>query len=191
MSILSKKQLILDASLHLFIKQGISETSTASIAEYAGVANGTLFHHFKNKKQLVEALYFSLKQDLVNDLGLGKKIENTHDAYTVWRDVVYWGIEQSDKFGFFSLYYASQYIDEKFRENALSSIFSFLSDYIEQQKDSGLFIPAPTDLVAQHIQQNILNAVTYISQRTVMTSNEIEMVIDASFELCFFGALRR
>ena len=50
MSKIDKKQAILDTALTLFVSQGFYATSTASIAKTAGVATGTLFHHFASKK---------------------------------------------------------------------------------------------------------------------------------------------
>lgn len=45
-----KRQAILETALRLFVDQGFHGTSTASIAKQAGVATGTLFHHFPTKK---------------------------------------------------------------------------------------------------------------------------------------------
>ena len=47
-----KKQAILHSALQLFVNKGFNATSTASIAKAAGVATGTLFHHFPTKNLL-------------------------------------------------------------------------------------------------------------------------------------------
>ena len=54
-----KRDKILQAALELFAEQGFRGTSTAQIAKHAGVATGTLFHHFESK----EALYLELLSD--------------------------------------------------------------------------------------------------------------------------------
>ena len=54
---MNKKERILESSLRLFVAQGIDATSTASIAEDAGVATGLLFHHFGNKETLIKHLF--------------------------------------------------------------------------------------------------------------------------------------
>ena len=59
-----KKQAILDSALQLFVKKGFNATSTASIAKAAGVATGTLFHHFPTKKDIMSQLFLSIKQPL-------------------------------------------------------------------------------------------------------------------------------
>lgn len=44
---------ILKAALKLFAKQGYDGTTTRDLAEKAGVAEGTLFRHFTNKKAIL------------------------------------------------------------------------------------------------------------------------------------------
>lgn len=44
---------ILKAALKLFAKQGYDGTTTRDLAERAGVAEGTLFRHFSNKKAIL------------------------------------------------------------------------------------------------------------------------------------------
>jgi len=50
---MTKKSAILLAATELFAENGYDGTSTAQIAERAGVAHGTLFHHFGNKENLL------------------------------------------------------------------------------------------------------------------------------------------
>jgi len=47
---MNKKEAILQAATVLFSKNGFKETSTADLAKMIGVAEGTVFYHFKNKK---------------------------------------------------------------------------------------------------------------------------------------------
>jgi AcrR family transcriptional regulator len=54
-----KKQQIMNAALKLFVENGFHGTSTAEIAKTAGVATGTLFHHFKTKQELINNQHFS------------------------------------------------------------------------------------------------------------------------------------
>ena len=53
-----KRRQILDAALALCAEDGLQGAATARIAKAAGVANGTLFHHFPSKKVLIQCLYF-------------------------------------------------------------------------------------------------------------------------------------
>jgi AcrR family transcriptional regulator len=53
---IATRRTILGAALQLFTTRGFHDTSTALIAREAGVATGTLFHHFASKAELVDAL---------------------------------------------------------------------------------------------------------------------------------------
>ena len=63
MAKISKKESILETALELFATQGVAKTSTSQITKAAGVAEGTLYVHFKNKQALVDALYVSVKKN--------------------------------------------------------------------------------------------------------------------------------
>ena len=51
-----KKENILEVALNLFAKDGYEGTSTSKIAKDAGVSEGLIFKHFKNKEGLLKAL---------------------------------------------------------------------------------------------------------------------------------------
>lgn len=48
-----KQQRIVDAAIEIFAEKGYSGTSTNEIAKKAGVAEGTIFKHYKTKKDLL------------------------------------------------------------------------------------------------------------------------------------------
>ncbi len=51
-----KKEKILQAALELFAEEGFKPTSTSKIAKKAGVSEGLIFRHFRNKDGLLEAI---------------------------------------------------------------------------------------------------------------------------------------
>jgi AcrR family transcriptional regulator len=54
---LSEKQIkILEAAIEMFAEKGYAATSTSEIAKKAGVAEGTIFRHYKTKKDLLLAI---------------------------------------------------------------------------------------------------------------------------------------
>lgn len=50
---MTKKDAIIEAATRLFAAKGFHETSTAEVAKEAGVAQGTLFYHFKSKEGIM------------------------------------------------------------------------------------------------------------------------------------------
>ena len=59
-----KQDNILSAALELFANEGFNATSTNQIAKKAGVSEGLIFKHFKNKKGLLDALYAQVEGKL-------------------------------------------------------------------------------------------------------------------------------
>ncbi len=51
-----KRERLLAAARNLFGERGYAATTTAALAREAGVAEGTVFHHFANKRALLEAV---------------------------------------------------------------------------------------------------------------------------------------
>ena len=51
-----KRERLLEAARSLFAERGYAATTTAQLAREAGVAEGTVFHHFASKRALLEAV---------------------------------------------------------------------------------------------------------------------------------------
>lgn len=59
---------ILAAAQRLFARQGFEKTTTRQLAEAAGIAEGTLFRHFENKKAILVAVVTQGWSELLTDL---------------------------------------------------------------------------------------------------------------------------
>ena len=59
-----KKEGILHTALELFSKEGYNVVSTSRIAAKAGVSEGLIFRHFKNKKGLLDAIVADAESSL-------------------------------------------------------------------------------------------------------------------------------
>ena len=51
-----KQENILNAALKLFATEGYASTSTSKVAKEAGVSEGLIFRHFKNKEGLLNVI---------------------------------------------------------------------------------------------------------------------------------------
>lgn len=60
-----RQKKVLQASLELFASQGFEATTSAQIAEKAGVAVGSVYHHFPNKQALLTAVLAPLFQGML------------------------------------------------------------------------------------------------------------------------------
>jgi AcrR family transcriptional regulator len=54
---LNRKDLIIDTASQLFLKQGYEATSVRQIADAVGVTEAALYYHFKDKRELLQAVF--------------------------------------------------------------------------------------------------------------------------------------
>lgn len=57
MSALATREKLRSAALTLFVEQGVTETTTRDLALRAGIAEGTIYRHYKSKDDLVRDLF--------------------------------------------------------------------------------------------------------------------------------------
>lgn len=78
----NREQEILDAAIRIFSEKGYNAATTSEISREAGIAEGTLFRYFKNKKALLSRIVLisskTIGQNVITKR-LGKLIEKNKD----------------------------------------------------------------------------------------------------------------
>lgn len=74
---LKTREAILDAAVQVFSVRGVSRTTLANIAKEAGVTRGAIYWHFKNKEDLLNALW---EQLLLPFEPINQAIENPNET---------------------------------------------------------------------------------------------------------------
>jgi AcrR family transcriptional regulator len=117
-----KKENILNAALTLFAKEGFSGTSTSKIAKAAGVSEGLIFRHFKNKDGLLEAILLSgeermkaLLGNIIFESDPITVLENTFNLYLAL-------IENEDEANFWKLQYKIKWEVEVYSEHKMEPL---------------------------------------------------------------------
>ncbi|PTN32056.1 TetR/AcrR family transcriptional regulator [Desulfonatronum sp. SC1] len=59
---------ILNAASKLFAERGFKDTSIADLSKLSGAAEGTIFHHFKNKEGILIELLIKVKKDILREV---------------------------------------------------------------------------------------------------------------------------
>jgi len=62
---MTKKEMILEAATKFFASQGFADTSTAELAKATGVAEGTIFYHFKSKEVLLLEVLRRVRREVI------------------------------------------------------------------------------------------------------------------------------
>lgn len=188
METLTKKQTIMNTALTLFVSQGFYATSTASIAKQAGVATGTLFHHFPSKEALMIQLFLDTKHEFADHLRqrLVQSNDLRSDVKQLWFSAIDWGIDNPEKQSFFQQYSMSPCIDIEIREEAMTSILGFLAKMLEIGKQQGLLADYPQALMLESCHGQYLAASRFFIDHPELWKDEKHR--EASFSL-FWQAL--
>jgi AcrR family transcriptional regulator len=128
----NKKQQLLDTALTLFVNQGIYATSTASIAKTAGVANGTLFHHFSSKDVLVLELYKNIKRDFslqITPFELDAT-ELKQQTKLIWQQAIDWALANAQQQQFCLLVMQYQPLSAQIKAQVFDEEFGFLKQIL-------------------------------------------------------------
>jgi AcrR family transcriptional regulator len=82
---MSKKDNILQTATRLFSEKGYRNTSIAELAKITGVAEGTIFYHFKTKEELYLAILENIRETLVREFAGFSRKRNLHPAWRCWK----------------------------------------------------------------------------------------------------------
>ncbi|MFT5705000.1 MAG: AcrR family transcriptional regulator [Shewanella sp.] len=183
-----KKQAVLDTALTLFVSQGFYATSTASIAKKAGVATGTLFHHFPSKNELMNHLFLSIKQEFADSIiaSISDSGDLKQDGEHLWYSAIQWAMDNPLKQEFFQQYSMSPSIAIKVREQAMNSILSFIGTLMLQGQAQGLFASYPLPMMQDNCHGQYLAATRYFLDNPEKW--QVESYKQASFSM-FWNAM--
>jgi len=145
---MTRKENILHVATKLFSEKGYRNTAISELAKITGVAEGTIFYHFKTKEGLFLAILDNIRQTLIGEFE-GFFREKTFDS----------GLEMLEGSIFFYLYlvgtreelflilhrydaYELAQVNPVFRRN-FSAIYNFILDTLEKaillgQKDGSI-----------------------------------------------------
>ncbi len=159
---MDKRQQIFDSALKLFVECGFHGTPTSRIAKEAGISNGTLFHYFGAKEDLIKELYIAVKEELNKHLRSKMKAGDTVEKKfkTVYVHSVYWGLQNPEKFHYIQQIHFSPHIaqipNKLLHEQMLDHI-----ELIEQAKERHIIKNLPTDMVFTLAMSNITGIYNY------------------------------
>ncbi|HEV7886969.1 MAG TPA: TetR/AcrR family transcriptional regulator [Acidimicrobiales bacterium] len=77
------RRALVAAARSLFAEHGFADTPTEAVVQTAGVTRGALYHHFRDKAALFQAVYEELEQELVAKVEAG--VDGLRDPLTVLR----------------------------------------------------------------------------------------------------------
>jgi len=163
---MSRKDDILDAAVILFAENGYFATPTSAVAKKAGVAEGLIFHHFKNKTGILTYIFTELSEVYIREIEvLIKEAASGLDALlAAVRFHFEFAESKSTEFkvlmrDFPSEFTASDSEDGKIFTGQMTLIFNQIKKCIERGRKDGSIRDVPVEETA-YIIRGILNGVS-------------------------------
>lgn len=152
----TKKLLILDATLTLAMETGIDGLSTLNVANQAGVAKATLFHHFKTKAELIDAVYLAIKSDF--DFFAAPADEDiNHQFEYMWRHSLSWALDNAEKLAFLNMYYIAKSVPNEQRVAAKKESIAGLYERVQVAQTHNNIPNESTEVLTEAIYAHFMS----------------------------------
>lgn len=174
---------MLAAALRLFVENGFHGTPTSRIAKEAGVANGTLFHYYSTKEDLIISLYIDIKKRMGEYIetkaALAKDpVERFRIQFT---EVILWSMDNKDEF-----YYIQQFHSSPFASllspDVIKEQVSKSCDEIEEAIKNKIFKKRNTDLILSLMSSHVYGISQYLN-KSKLNDKEQQKIIDDGFDM--------
>lgn len=174
---------IFNATLSLTGKVGIAGLQMSSIAKEASIATGTLYLYFKNKKELLNALYHKLQKEsapaLIDEIS---HLPIDIQLYKMWKIALERLVANNLRIVFLEQFLISPYVSEANRK--LDTRFKdYLRKLLDKGKKEGLIKDKDSNMCISLIIGYLRNYSSYLVNEKdgILT----EKIIDQSFSLCW------
>lgn len=180
---MDKEKEILAAALKLFVEFGFHGTPTSKIAKEAGVANGTLFHYFKTKEDLIVGLYIRIKENLNGYLLSKVDDERSLEVRmrTIYEESIQWALIHRDEFYFIQQFHFSPHLAKVSAEDIERQTrlhISLLSEGVESE----IFKSLPVALIGTLLASQLYGVHQYLVSNDLAMAKQKE-VIEETFVL--------
>jgi AcrR family transcriptional regulator len=180
---LDKKEEILKTALKLFVEFGFHATPTSKIAKETGVANGTLFHYFKTKEELILFLYSQTKTRLIEYLYTNASKDESLELIlkSIYTNTIEWAQENKAEFYFIQQFSTSPFYGLISPEEITKQAKPHL-DFLRDGIKAAVIKPMPVDLLNTLINSHIAGINQYLSSQEFSTAKQ-KKIINESFQL--------
>ncbi|MBM7585178.1 AcrR family transcriptional regulator [Bacillus pakistanensis] len=163
-SLTEKQKKILESAIEIFAEKGYSATSTNEIAKKAGVAEGTIFRHYKTKKDLLLSIVAPTMAKLVAPFvikDLNKVLDTKYETYEAFLKALILNRQAFLKENMAAFRILIQEIPfhpelkEQFKEHIANKLFERVQRIIEHYQELGQVISMPSQAVLRFTLSSI------------------------------------
>jgi AcrR family transcriptional regulator len=145
-----KRTDILNAALYLFSENGFHGTPMTLLAKKANVGMGTIYRYFKNKEEVINALYKELKGQINRAIreNLSSKETPVREQFiTIFKSLLEFYIQHPQKFKFIEQYSYSPFITRSTKEAVSTVCIEPLTSFFEYGIKRQVIKDLPIELI--------------------------------------------
>lgn len=162
----SKQIKILEAAIELIAEKGYSATSTSEIAKRAGVAEGTIFRHYRTKKDLLLSIVNPVIINFMAPVFAEKFVDQVfHESHTSFEDFLYLFIKNRFEFVQSNVPLIKIVIQElafhpeiqaAFKKASLEKVFPAIDQTLNVYKEKNQLKNIPNDSIMRMIAPTVI-----------------------------------
>lgn len=158
-----RQQQILDAALQVFSEKGFAEASTAEIARVAGVAQGTIFHYYPTKRELLVSLLSTyVVEPAVELLRQPPESDDAPFLISVIERQLSFAFENADTYWLlFTEVHRDPELRRQYFERALLPALNLFERYLKERVVSGVFRHLNADVTVHAVVAMIMGFMVF------------------------------
>ncbi|TND10469.1 MAG: transcriptional regulator, tetr family [Bacteroidetes bacterium] len=179
-----KREAIVQAMLELITERGFHATPMSMVAEKAGVAAGTIYHHFKSKEEIINEIYARLKANMGEALVREDASEEDYKKrfYRFWLNLYYHFIDHPKEFLFLEQYANSPFITKVTKEEN-QRYYQPVIDFLAEGVWSGILRNMDVELLVAMVYGSVATCVKlHLSKELDMNQNRVQQGVQASWD---------
>lgn len=181
----TKVDKIFKATFELIAKNGIHNTPMSVIGKKSGVATGTIYHYFESKEVLINALYLSLKQDMIANIMQGYEHQKPYkdSFFRIWLNYYKYLVGNPDILSFIEQCTNTPIISDETKQKAEAMIVS-LVDFFTFGIENGIIKLTSIHLIISLIHGSVVSLAKLQISGQLFVTEEVKLSVA---EYCWKG----
>jgi len=185
-----RQQEILDAAARIFAEKGYRDATTKEIAEAVDIAEGTLYHYYRGKGEILVAILQEITKDVQQIMQQADHLESRQDLVDLAADAYRILIS---KLAFTRTLFIEAWLDDDVLQNVLFEQLQHLNQdiqgFINNRIAQGAFRPVDPELTASMLISLCVVPVIPVMRgvRPPPTARECQVLAQSVIDLIFDG----
>jgi len=181
----AKIEKIFEATFALIARNGIHNTPVSAISRKSRVATGTIYHYFESKEALINALYLSLKEKMLQAVMAGHDAERGYRAkfFRIWINYYDYLVDNAEVLSFVEQCSNTPIITDETQKTA-DAIVSPLLKFFQEGIKNGALKQDNVQLIVSLLHGSVVSLAKLQISGRLDATNEVKQSVA---EFCWKG----